>query len=249
MAMKIFLHGVPDTPAMWEPLIDALKLMPDDYRAPALPGFGCAIPPGFNCTKDEYFQWFANQIEAAADASGGPVDIVGHDWGAMITLGGAWLKPELVRTWTIANAAPEPTYQWHRMARMWQTPILGELIMLIARPRQMQKVFEDLNFPPGLAAQEAAAFNPVMKKAILKLYRSAKQAGHIDETELPNLMASLPTPGLVYWGEDDPYVGPEIAERFTARVNAKLELEPGIGHWAIVQRADALAAILTTHWA
>ena len=52
--MIVFVHGVPDTPALWEPLIAALGLKPGEWLAPALPGFGRAVPAGFTCTKDAY---------------------------------------------------------------------------------------------------------------------------------------------------------------------------------------------------
>ena len=41
--MKIFVHGVPDTPAMWQPLVQALGADASDILLPALPGFGCGL--------------------------------------------------------------------------------------------------------------------------------------------------------------------------------------------------------------
>ena len=89
--MILFVHGVPDTPALWNPLIAALGLKPGDYLAPALPGFGTEKPAGFRSTKDEYAAWLVAQMEAA----GGPVHIVGHDWGALLTLRAASLRPRI----------------------------------------------------------------------------------------------------------------------------------------------------------
>ena len=94
MAMNLFIHGVPDTPHLWEPLVAALGLQEQDYLAPALPGFGCPRPDGFSATKDAYADWLVGQMEAA----GGNVDIVGHDWGALLTLRAASLRPDLVRS-------------------------------------------------------------------------------------------------------------------------------------------------------
>ena len=48
--MKVFIHGVPDTPHLWKPLVAALGLQPSEYFAPALPGFGTPLPKGFSCT-------------------------------------------------------------------------------------------------------------------------------------------------------------------------------------------------------
>jgi pimeloyl-ACP methyl ester carboxylesterase len=52
--MILFVHGVPDTPASWRPLISTLGLGSGAYLAPALPGFGSSIPQGFSRTKDAY---------------------------------------------------------------------------------------------------------------------------------------------------------------------------------------------------
>ena len=130
MPMKLFLHGVPDTPSMWDPLLSELGLSQNEYRAPAMPGFVTPAPRDFGSTKEDYVDWYIAEIEAA-HAQAGPVDLVGHDWGAIITIRAASLKPDLVRTWCVANALPHPDYKWHSMARMWQTPIVGELITAI----------------------------------------------------------------------------------------------------------------------
>ena len=61
--MKVFIHGVPDTPHLWKPLIAALGLEPADYFAPALPGFGTPVPKGFACTKDAYVDYLIAEIE------------------------------------------------------------------------------------------------------------------------------------------------------------------------------------------
>ncbi|MCA8903882.1 MAG: alpha/beta hydrolase, partial [Hyphomonas sp.] len=74
--MIVFIHGVPDTPALWAPLTGALGLQPADYSAPALPGFGTPLPAGFSCTKDAYAEHLVGHIEAL----GTKVHLVGHDW-------------------------------------------------------------------------------------------------------------------------------------------------------------------------
>ena len=75
--MILFVHGVPDTALLWDPLVRALGLKPDSYRALSLPGFGNPVPAGFSSTKDAYAGWLVEQMEAAGE----PVHIVGHDWG------------------------------------------------------------------------------------------------------------------------------------------------------------------------
>lgn len=241
--MKLFLHGVPDTPSMWDPLIAELGLSADAYSAPAMPGFVEPAPSGFSSTKEAYVDWYIGEIEKA-HAQSGPVDLVGHDWGAIITVRVASLRPDLVRTWCVANALPHPDYKWHSMARTWQTPVMGELIMAVTRKEALCKSLHAQGIPADLASKEASHWSPHMRKAILRLYRSAKTAG----TEWWDETKDLPERGLVFWGVDDPYVPVEIAEKFCTATGTKLLKQEKTSHWSIIERADVLAEALKSHW-
>ena len=244
MALKLFLHGVPDTPSMWGPVINELNLPPERCQVPAMPGFVDPAPDGFNSTKEAYVDWYISEVERAFEADG-PVDLIGHDWGAIVTIRVACLRPDLVRTWCVANALPHPDYKWHSMARTWQTPLIGELIMAISRKEQLCKGLHAQGIPADLASTEASHWSPHMKRSILRLYRSAKTVGDEWWPDIKN----LPDRGLVFWGVDDPYVPVEIAENFCAETGAQLLKQENTGHWSIVERADAMAVALKDLWA
>lgn len=244
MGLKLFLHGVPDTPAMWGPLLAELDIAADEYRAPAMPGFVSPVPDGFRSSKEDYVDWFITEIEHA-HAANGPVDLVGHDWGALIVVRAASLRPDLVNSWCVANALPHPDYKWHRMARAWQTPVLGELAMWATRKEALCKALHAAGLPADLASTEASHWSPHMRRAILRLYRSARTAG----AEWWDDTAKMPARGVVFWGEDDPYVPSWVAEKFCAHTGATLEMQPSAGHWSIVERAGDLAELLKRHWA
>ena len=208
-----------------------------------MPGFVSPASAGFASTKEAYVDWYIAELEHAFDQHG-PIDLVGHDWGAIITIRVASLRPELVRTWTVANALPHPDYRWHTMARRWQTPIIGEIMMAITPATALKRAFIDQGIPKDLAATEARYWKGDMKRAILKLYRSAKNAGEEWYPEIQN----LPERGLIFWGVDDPYVPVSIAKKVAADTGAKLALQADTGHWSIVERADTLASELKTLW-
>ncbi|ABI78606.1 hydrolase, alpha/beta fold family protein [Hyphomonas neptunium ATCC 15444] len=241
--MILFVHGVPDTPVLWDPLVKALGLKPEDYRAPALPGFGTGKPPGFHSTKDEYASWLITQMEAA----GGKVHIVGHDWGALLTLRVASLRPDLVKSWCVTNAVIDPEYSGHRTARMWATPLLGEFVML--NMRNKARLIEGLvqgGMPRELAEVEVPHIDKQMRQSILSLYRSAiglRFSGHWVED-----LANLPKHGQLFWGENDPYVELPVAERFSKRHGTALHVERGTGHWACHDRAENFAGVLKALW-
>ena len=241
--MIFFVHGVPDTPHLWRPLVEALGLPADKYRAPALPGFGTGKPAGFRCTMDEYAQWLVSQIEAAGE----PVDIVGHDWGALLTLRAASLRPDLVRSWCVANAVIDPDYRGHRTARMWATPLLGEFVMLNMRnkPRLKASLIQG-GMPASLAEEETPLIDKRMRQSILSLYRSA--AGLRFSGDWIDALERLPARGQLFWGETDPFVDLSVGERFSRRHGVPIHVERGAGHWACHERAAEFASLLKVFW-
>src|SRR5687768_14742801 len=89
----ILVHGVPDTQHVWDGV--RRHLTRSDVEAWNLPGFGAERPAGFGSTKEEYADWLIERLERIGE----PVDLVGHDWGCILTLRVASLRPDLVRTW------------------------------------------------------------------------------------------------------------------------------------------------------
>ena len=152
MAAKFFLHGVPDSPAIWGPLLAALNLGDAPVAVPAMPGFTGPLPAGFAATKEAYADWAVTEVERLA-AAYGPVDLVGHDWGAIIVQRVAMIRPDLVRSWALSNAVIDPDYRGHRVARIWNTPLLGEIFMAISGPATLAKSLTDQGVPADIAAE------------------------------------------------------------------------------------------------
>ncbi|MFN5524560.1 alpha/beta fold hydrolase [Bradyrhizobium sp.] len=243
MTNRIFIHGVPDTPAIWGPLIAALG---ETVAVPCLPGFCGEVPAGFGGSKDDYADWFVALMEAQ-HAAFGPLDLVGHDWGALLVLRAASLRPELVRSWAVAGGALDPGYRGHLIARIWNTPVLGEIFMALSSRRAMARMFRQSGLPADLAAYEAAAWRAPMRRSILALYRSAD--GLRFSGDWIERLAQLPPRGLVISGTQDPYVPLDTLSRFAQRHGAPLHVEQDAGHWSIVERPQSIAAALRAHWA
>src|SRR5947209_11531406 len=119
----VLIHGVPDTPQLWDEVRGHLSR--SDVIAPNRPGFGVPVPTGFDATKEGYAEWLVKEIEAI----GVPVDIVGHDWGSLLVQRVVSTRPELIRTWAAGAGAVDHQYVWHELAQMWQTPEVGEQVM------------------------------------------------------------------------------------------------------------------------
>lgn len=128
----VLVHGVPDHSEQWEPFLERL---PGPAIAFDLPGFGRSDrPPAdrFSYTAQAYGDFFARALERLGV---GEYHLVVHDWGS-VGLIPAQREPERVRRLCVINAVPLlPGYRWHRTARIWRTPLLGELSTRTWSPR------------------------------------------------------------------------------------------------------------------
>lgn len=239
----VLVHGVPDTERSWDRL--RAELGRADVTALSLPGFGVPTPPDFAATKEEYASW----LEGEVAAFGEPVDLVAHDWGALLAQRVASVRPELIRTLAIGSGPLDRTYTWHAMAQAWQTPDVGEQVMegmLGMEPAALAAGLAAGGAPEDLARIEAEHVDATMADCILALYRSAVTVG--DEWQ-DALDAMPPRPAVVFHGADDPYLGTDIAERMAARLHAPLVCFEDCSHWWAWARAAETAAALTRLWA
>ena len=238
-ATVILVHGVPDTDHVWHRLIP--QLGGHDVVTLRLPGFGTAPPSGFDPTHDGYARWVAEWLAAQP----APVDVVGHDWGALLVLRACSLVPDRVRTWAVGAAPLDTEYVWHQAAQLWQTPEVGEQVMAKMTPAAMEKVLATAQVPVDDARIAASRVDDTMKRCILRLYRSGTNVAADWGADLKH----LPKRGLILWGERDPYAPPKWGERLAQRTGARLVVFEGCSHWWPLERPDDVAAELLTHWA
>ncbi|MGW0803971.1 alpha/beta fold hydrolase [Nonomuraea sp. NPDC002799] len=242
MATVVLLHGVPETPAIWDPLRAALRH--PDVRALRLPGFGGPRPAGFAATKEEYVTWLTGELESIS----GEVDLVGHDWGGGFVVRLVSTRPDLVRSWaTDAATLGHPDFTWHDLARIWQTPEAGEEFFerQFAAPVELQaEALAAFGIPREHALSMAAASDRVMADSILALYRSAVDVGR----EWSPAFTDIPAPGLVLRPSEDPFVRPDLVTATAARAGAAVADLPGLGHWWMLQDPAAGAAKLREFW-
>lgn len=243
----VFVHGVPDTAALWDSVVSHLDRT--DVAQLDLPGFGAARPAGFEPTKEAYAAWLTEQVEAQVEAGGGPVDLVAHDWGGILALRVASTRPDLIRTLAVGGCPVDAEYTWHAMAQLWQTPGAGEQFVegWLATPATDRVAgLVSGGSPADLAPHQAAAMDAEMTDCILVLYRSAVEVG----AEWQPAVEAMPArPALVLTGADDLYVPREIAERLARRLDARLVVFDGCGHWWPWARAAETAAALEALWA
>jgi len=231
------VHGVPDFPAIWDPV--RRHLARRDVVTPTLPGFGTSLPAGFSATCDAYADWLIADIARL----GAPVDLVGHDWGGLLALRIASLRPDLVRTLATGSGPLDVEYVWHDTAQLWQTPGAGEELMKLFAGAVAVEGLVNGGVPRAYAERAVARVDAHMKDAILKLYRSAVD---VSPRWAPDLGA-IRSPALVVWPSDDPFVEHRFGVRLAERIGAALLTVEG-GHWWPLAQPEKVAAALERLW-
>ncbi len=235
----VFVHGVPDTALVWQPLLQHLKRR--DTVCLSLPGFGNKRPAGFIPDKDSYARWLVDELKKMK----GPIDLVGHDWGALLVTRAVSIAPNLVRSWSAGAAPLDHDYVWHDTAQVWQTPGKGEELMKNFAGEALAMGLSAQGIPLEQARETARHIDHEMKTCILTLYRSAVRVADDWFADLKRVKA----PSLILWGEGDPYAAARFGERLAANVKGRFTLVPGVGHWYQVEKPEFVAHQLEAFWA
>lgn len=241
----LFLHGVADSADVWSGIISRLQ---NQYRclAPDLPGFGRSMAPeNFDCSLENMAHFVDGVVQAIGISE--PLNLVVHDFGGPFGLAWAVRHPAKIRHLAIMNTPFFSDYRWHFWARVWRTPVIGELSW-----RVMNRWIFTQEMKRGsrkLTVQQIhdvfARVSPAMKRMILRLYR-ATDPEHFRgwEDELLAVTARVPT--RVLWGDRDPYIPQKFAGRFGT---PSVYHFPDSGHWVQVEEVEQVSEKLREFFA
>jgi pimeloyl-ACP methyl ester carboxylesterase len=172
--------------------------------------------------------------------------MVVHDWGG-VGLALAQRLPERVERLVIINTVPFlPGYRWHRTARIWRTPGLGELAMgtttrFTARLASREANVKKGPLPDAWLDSVIDHLDQGTQRAILRLYRSSPP----DVLEAAGArLGDLRIPTLVVWGMRDPYLPPRFGRAYADAIPGAELLElPDAGHWPMLDRPELVERI------
>lgn len=237
----LYVHGVPTLSSIWEDFLAVTGGL-----APDMPGFGAS---GKRADLPYDLPFYDRWLERFLDARGiDRVRLVVQDWGAGFGLAWAQRFPERVERLVVMDAVPLlPGYRWHRIARVWRTPVAGEVFMGLTNRPTLSFISRESNATKGPMPRRwldpvIGAFDAGTQRAILRLYRWAD----------PEALAAagrdlgrVTCPALVLWGEQDPYVGPEFAQAYADALGGPAEVEvlPDAGHWPWYDRPDLVERV------
>lgn len=215
-----------------------------DSIALGLPGFGTPRPAGFTGTKDAYAEWLSEAFKEVD----GPVDVVRHDMGALITMRVATAFDVPLRSWTVD--VPDifhPRFEWPERVQKLQTRGLGEEMLMTTReldpddPESTVSRLMRAGVPHDFARTLGSAHDDVMSRSILDFYRSA--VPNVGAGWWEGIKGPTRSRGLVLLLPDPPEVEAmslEVAKRLVA----KTERLDDLNHCWMAEAPEVVAPVL-----
>jgi pimeloyl-ACP methyl ester carboxylesterase len=239
-APVLYVHGVPTSGADWLPFLERTGGL-----APDLLGFGRSGKGGHN---DYSLEGIATFVERFLDevVEVERVRLVVHDWGAA-ALVFAQRQPERIERLVAIDAVPLlPGYRWHRVARIWRAPLLGELAMGLTTRATLARALRPAfagPVPDGFVEAAMRHLDQGTQRAILRLYRNAPEALLAASG---SGLSSLSIPALVAWGALDPYISARFGDRYAAELpEGEVVHVEDAGHWPWLDRPELIHRIAT----
>jgi pimeloyl-ACP methyl ester carboxylesterase len=238
----VFVHGNPGPAEDWRRLLEATGEFARAV-APDMPGYGAADKPiDFEYTVPGYARHLGGVLEQLGVQR---AHLVGHDFGGPWMLTWAARNPDAFASATLINTGVLVDYKWHRYAKIWRTPGVGELFQATTNRAAYRMLLGREN--PRLPASDLDRLYDVSrswptKRAVLKLYRATPPSGM---GAVKDALRPLDRPALVVWGVDDPYIPWEQAERQRESFpSARIELLDGLSHWCFLEDPARVAELV-----
>jgi pimeloyl-ACP methyl ester carboxylesterase len=239
----VFVHGTPGSGQDWEDLMGQVGGFARAI-APDMPGFGGADKPAdFDYTVAGYARHLGGLLDALGVQR---AHLVLHDFGGSWGLAWAVAHPDALASVTLINTGVLIDYTWHKYARVWRTPVAGELFQASTSRLGFRQLAGREN--PGLRRDQIdriydAGHPRATKRATRRLFRATDADS--GERELSAPLREIDPPALVIWGSDDRYVPVEQAERQRASLpRARVEILEGRGHWPFWEDPAAVAELV-----
>lgn len=235
----VYVHGNPGSKDDWRDLVARTG---EFARAIAIdvPGFGRADKPHpheFDYTAAGLGIHLAHQLEQLGIER---VHFVGHDFGGPFAIFATLYNPQRTASLSFINSGMLRGYRWHVWARVWRTPLVGELAMMVTNRAAFKRTMGDL--PTAFIAEMWNNFDKRTRRAVLRLYRTADPE---DQAMAVPLLRAANFPSIVIWGDNDPFIAARFAERnLESFPSASIQMIAGGGHWPFIDHPDEVAAVL-----
>jgi epoxide hydrolase 4 len=199
----------------------------------------------------------------------GPVTLVGHDWGGIVSWAFALKHPELLDRLVIIDSPPPFTWNRdlrespkqreavHYMVELSKPPPEPEQLLSANDYAMLDEMLQRIGSSAArLSKEELAAYHeawgqPGAITGGLNYYRAARMgeqvvAGGVPEEYEAKIRAQqVEAPTLVIWGERDPALLTGLTRGLSEWVpNLRVETLPGAGHWVPYERPDSVNSLI-----
>jgi pimeloyl-ACP methyl ester carboxylesterase len=239
----VFVHGNPGSSEDW---LNLLSRTGDIGRsiAPDMPAYGKSERPrSFDYTIDGYAQYLESIFRTLGIER---AHLVLHDFGGPWGLFWAVAHPTRVASVTLFNIGLMRDYRWHLVARLWRTPIVGELLQSIDSRVAFKRILNAGNpkpFPEAFLDRMYDDTDAGLKHAQLALYRATSDFNALSAVAAERL-TPVGIPALVIWGERDPYVSSKYAAEQSQYFRAEIHTLPNAGHWPMVDEPERVRELV-----
>jgi pimeloyl-ACP methyl ester carboxylesterase len=253
--LVVLLHGFPEGAESWTRQIDAIAKAGGLAVAPDMRGYGKTdAPPAVDDYRLEVLVEDTMHIVKAFGRD--RAHVAGHDWGAMVAWFFAGAHPDMTQTLTVLSVG-HPAALGHAVVTDDDQKARSEYVRLFLMEGKAERVLADdefrrlrAMFGGKLPRAVVDAFvrslsRPGRLTAGLNYYRANLSQEHWWAGLQSDLKIAIPT--VLLWGDQDPALGREQAEKSADRVDAdfRLEVLAGAGHWLQFERPAEVARSLT----
>jgi len=244
--VALLIHGWSSS---WYAMSPLIRLLSQRFRAIAidLPGYGASPPLPERVTIPAYAGLLADFAERVTD---GPVVLVGHSMGGMISLTMALHYPELVERMVLIG--PTISGRLSQYINLWISPItilerfgLGSLIVSTFE-RMMVGITDRIMRPASFAERSG-----ITREEHQRLQADVRRPGQgkvraecffaMRENDLCGRLGQVEAPALVLWGAEDNTVplrdAGVVADEWP---DADLRIIPKAGHWPHFETPDTV---------
>jgi pimeloyl-ACP methyl ester carboxylesterase/2-polyprenyl-6-methoxyphenol hydroxylase-like FAD-dependent oxidoreductase len=251
--LVVLLHGFPEFWYSWRHQLPALSAA--GYRTVAVDLRGYNLSDKPRGVGSYLLPTLARDIGRLIRALGSEsASVVGHDWGALLAWELAMRDPEVVERLTILNVPhPERAKAGLRTARQlrkswyigfYQLPVIPEAYLRWGDYTFIRRALREGSSgstPDDIERYVAAIARPGALRAGVNHYRALARLAMRE----PNRSVRIEAPVMVVWGEQDPYLGAELAEPDRRWVpNLRMERVPDAGHWLHIDRPEIVNPLL-----
>ena len=246
----LLLHGFPEFWWAWRHQIDPLAAAGHRVVVPDMRGYDLSDAP--QEVGAYRLDTLASDVVALADALGlGRFDLVGHDWGAVVTWWVAARHSERLGR-VVVMCGPHPDV-WGGQALKHPTQALrSTYVGLFQLPWAPEATLGAFDFAGLKAMMRGSAEEGTFDEATLERYahawgHSGSLTGMLNyyralrEREAPPEPARLTPPTLVLWAENDSFLERHVAEAGLALCeNGRLVVVEGATHWMHVEMPERI---------